>query len=68
MTPVFFLFPDKNELVGRWVLWFFYLIKRKERGEDGGYQKEEEKTHFFSTPKIMFSSFLFLSFLIVMQG
>ena len=63
----FFFFPDKNALVGRWVLGFILTDKKeRERGEKGGGQKEEKNTHiFFSTLEIMFSSFLLVFFIVM---
>jgi len=45
-----------------------HIKGKRERGKEGGGQKEEKNSIFFPTPEIMFLSFIFLSFSIVMQG
>jgi hypothetical protein len=52
---------------GMWGLGFPIKLKERER-KGGGDQQEKENSTLFSIPEIMFSSILFISFLIDMQG
>ena len=65
-TPIFIGYKWTNRSVGNRV---FYQIKRnRERKIRVVTRKKKETFIFFSTPEIIFLSFLFLSFSIVMQG